>query len=185
MVKNRIAFWNSRIEALAGLESRGIGRVLSHERHNGGIQAYVQMMFFWFSVNTSATNIITALLGPLLFRLGWKDCVCLVVFANALAACGPAYISIFGPVSGNRTMVLGRYIMGYWPSKLICLLVLLNEIGWGIIGCIITGQMISAVNGHISIAVGCVLSALCIGAIATFGIRLLHAVERCDPPRAR
>ena len=69
--------------------------------------------------------------------------------------------------------------MGYWPSKLIAVLNLIQQIGWGIIGCIIAGQMFSAVNGHgLSIAVGCVISALCIGLVATFGIRLVHRFER-------
>ena len=68
--------------------------------------------------------------------------------------------------------------MGYWPSRLICLLAVVNEIGWGIIGCIIAGQMFSAVNGGLSIAFGCVISALLTGVIATFGIGLVHMVER-------
>lgn len=70
--------------------------------------------------------------------------------------------------------------MGYWPSKIICLLNIINQLGWGIIGSIIAGQMFSAVNGAgLSIAVGCVISALCIGLIATFGIAILHTYERC------
>lgn len=70
--------------------------------------------------------------------------------------------------------------MGYWPSKLACILNLIMQIGWGIIGCIIAGQMFSAVNGKgLSIAVGCVISALCIGLLATFGIAILHKFERC------
>ena len=69
--------------------------------------------------------------------------------------------------------------MGYWPSKIICVFNILNQIGWGVVGCIIAGQMFSAVNGSgMSIAVGCVVSALCIGVIAIFGIGLLHFYER-------
>ena len=70
--------------------------------------------------------------------------------------------------------------MVYWPSKLPCILNIIMQLGWGIIGCIITGQMLSAINGAgLSIAVGCVISALCIGLIATFGIGIVHTVERC------
>ena len=72
--------------------------------------------------------------------------------------------------------------MGYWPSKIICLLNVINQLGWGIIASIIAGQMFSAVNGAgLSIAVGCVISALCMGLIATFGIAILHTYERCAP----
>ena len=69
--------------------------------------------------------------------------------------------------------------MGYWPAKLACILNIILQIGWGIIGCIVAGQMLSAVNGGgLSIAVGCVVSALCIGFIATFGIAIVHTFER-------
>ena len=67
--------------------------------------------------------------------------------------------------------------MGFWPSKVICLLGIINEIGWGIIGCIIAGQLFSAVGAK-SIAVGCAVTALLIGVIATFGIRILNAMGR-------
>lgn len=69
--------------------------------------------------------------------------------------------------------------MGYWPSKLACILNLIMQVGWGIIGCILAGQMFSAVNGAgLSIAVGCVISALCIGVIATFGIAIVNTYEK-------
>lgn len=69
--------------------------------------------------------------------------------------------------------------MGYWPSKLACILNIILQIGWGIIGCITAGQMFSAINGSLSIAVGCVVTALCIGLVATFGIAIIHSIERC------
>ena len=59
--------------------------------------------------------------------------------------------------------------MGYWPSKLACILNLILQVGWGIIACILVGQMLSAINGAgLSIAVGCFIGALLIGLIATF-----------------
>ena len=105
VLKGRVARWNEKIESLAGLEARGITRVLPGEKHNGGIRGYVQMFLLWFGINIVVLNIITGLLGPLIFALGWKDCVCIAIFANMLSCCGPAYTSTFGPQSGNRTMV--------------------------------------------------------------------------------
>ncbi|KAI4198607.1 MAG: hypothetical protein LQ350_005198 [Teloschistes chrysophthalmus] len=175
----RLAAWNFKVERLAGLEARGITRVLHEEKHGGGLHGHVQMFLLWFSINLCANNIITGLFGPLVFGLGWKDSICIAIFACALGSCGPAYTSTFGPESGNRTMILGRYVMGYWPSKLICVLNQIQQIGFGILGCIISGQIISAVNGGgLTIAVGRVISALCIGLIATFGIAILHTYER-------
>lgn len=100
-----LAYWNAKVEGLAGLEARGITRVLPEEKHDSGKKDYLQMLALWFSMNLVVTCIIAGLLGPLVFQLGWVDCVCIVIFANALSACAPSYISTFGPESGNRTMV--------------------------------------------------------------------------------
>ena len=66
---------------------------------------YLQMFTLWFSINVVVNNLAVGFLGPLVFQLGWVDCVCLVLFANALSSCGTAYTGTFGPQSGNRTMV--------------------------------------------------------------------------------
>ena len=76
---------------------------------------YLQMFTLWFSINVVVNNLAVGFLGPLVFNLGWVDCVCLVLFANALSACGAAYTGTFGPESGNRTMVCSglKHTAGY------------------------------------------------------------------------
>lgn len=105
LLKGRLAVWNDKVEGLSGLEARGIRRVMPDEKTGGGLCVYIQMFLLWFSINLVAINITTGLLGPLLFELGWVDSVCIVVFAIMISACGPAYTSTFGPLSGCRTMV--------------------------------------------------------------------------------
>ena len=130
-------------------------------------------------MNLCVISLVPGFLGPLVYNLGWTDCVYIAIFANALAACGPAYTATFGASSGLRTMILGRFFMGYWPAKLASLLNIIMQTGWGIIGAILVGQMLSAVNGGgMTIAVGCVVGALGIGLLATFGLGILHAYER-------
>lgn len=104
-LKGKFANWNAKVEGLSGLEARGITRVSSEEKQAGGRNDYLQMVALWFTMNLTAANIITGLLGPLVFQLGWVDSVCIVIFATALSSCGPSYTSTFGPESGNRTMV--------------------------------------------------------------------------------
>ena len=119
------------------------------------------MFALWFGMEISVINLVLGFLGPQIFALGWVDCVSITIFANALAAAGLAHTATFGPRSGLRTMVLGRYFMGYWPAKLACLLNVIMQTGWGIIGCIIAGRMISAVKGgRLTISVCCVIDAL-------------------------
>lgn len=122
-----LAAWNSKVEALAGLEARGITRVLHEEKHEGGLQGHIQMFLLWFSINLCANNIITGLFGPLVFGLGWKDSICVMIFACALGSCGPAYTSTLGPESGNRTMVSPR---GEAPVSFLMQFGQLRAMGW-------------------------------------------------------
>ena len=105
VLKGRLARFSDWVEALSGLEARGISRVLPEQKHDRSIMGYLQMFSLWFGIDLVVTNLVTGLLGPLLFSLGWVDCVCCVIFANALSCCGTSYIATFGPQSGNRTMV--------------------------------------------------------------------------------
>jgi len=72
--------------------------------------------------------------------------------------------------------------MGYWPSKLCCLLNIVIMVGYGLIDCIIGGQILSAVSGgKMSIIVGIVIVAFISWVVAVFGMAIFHAYERCDP----
>lgn len=46
--------------------------------------------------------------------------------------------------------------MGWWPSKLIVILNLIQMLGYGLIDCVVGGQILSAVSphGNMTVAVG-------------------------------
>ena len=111
-VPRTFARWNTRIESLAGLEARGIARVPREERQKGSAGGYAQMAILWFSVNVSANNLALGFLGPLLFDLGFTDSAMMATFGCLLGSVVTAYMSIWGPQSGNRTMVC--YQLSTW-----------------------------------------------------------------------
>ena len=105
----------------------------------------------------------------------YRCCLFGTLFGSACAG----YISAYGPASGNRTLVVARYVMGWWPAKLCVLLNWVIEIGYGLVDCLIAGLILSAVNGgNMTVIVGIVVSALITWVVATFGIRWFHAFER-------
>ena len=77
-------------------------------------------------------------------------------------------------------MILARYTMGYYPSKLIVLLNLINLVGYALIDTVVAGQILAAVNpsAHLSIVVGIIIVALVTWAITTFGYHIFHYYER-------
>jgi hypothetical protein len=105
--------WNNKIEGLAGLEARGITRVLPSERQNATLMGYFQMAFLWFSANITANNLAVGFLGPLLFGLGFTDAVLIAVGGCFVGTVMTAYMSIWGAQSGSRTMVSFAVLLSY------------------------------------------------------------------------
>ena len=102
---NALARWNAKIESLAGLEARGVVRVPPDQRYEASTFGLVQMALLWFSANLTANNLTLAMLGPLVYELSFVDSALCAVFGGVLGSCGAAYMSTWGPVSGNRTLV--------------------------------------------------------------------------------
>ena len=113
--------WNNRIENLAGLEARGIARVMPDERQQASTSGYVQMALLWFSANITANNLILGLLGPLVFQLSFLDSALCTVFGALLGSLATAYMGIWGARSGHRTMVCflsDRWVRGDFAKLL-------------------------------------------------------------------
>lgn len=69
--------------------------------------------------------------------------------------------------------------MGYTPSKICCLLNIVILVGYGMIDCVIGGQILSAVSGgRMSIIVGIVIVALISWIVAVFGMAVFHHYQR-------
>jgi NCS1 nucleoside transporter family len=161
------------------LEARGIERVEPDERQDLRLLGYSQVAIMWFSVNLAANNITLGMLGPAVFTLGFLDACMTGIFGAFVGSLVVAYIATFGPKSGNRTMIFSRYITGWWPSKIVVLLNIVVLLGYGMIDCVVAGQILSAVSGNsMSVVVGIIIVALIAWAITTFGYQIFHYYER-------
>ncbi|KAG6015892.1 hypothetical protein E4U41_004547 [Claviceps citrina] len=177
--ESKMRHLNARIENLAGFEARGISRVLPEERQARSAAGDVQLALMWYSANISLNNLAAAMLGPLTYQLGFLDCAVCAVLGAFVGSLTTAYMSIWGPQSGNRTMVVLRFFMGYWPSKILCLLNIILMIGYATIDGIIGGQVLSAVSdGEMTIVVGIMLVSVVCWVVAVFGMAVFHKYER-------
>ena len=102
---NKLRQFNDWIEGLSGFEARGITRVQPEERNPPSLWDDVSVGLLWFSANISMNNLAVGLFGPYVFGLGFLDSAMCAVFGSLLGALSTAYMSIWGPQSGNRTMV--------------------------------------------------------------------------------
>ncbi|RAK74022.1 purine-cytosine permease family protein [Aspergillus fijiensis CBS 313.89] len=162
------------------LEKRGIERVPETERHSSVTTAdYLKMGVLWFSTSITANNVAVGMYGPLGYSLSFVDSALCATFGSFLGAAGVAYMATFGPLSGNRTMVVARYFMGYYPSKIACLLNIIIMLGYGMIDCLVGGQILAAVaDGKMTVVVGIIIVAIITWLVVVFGMKPFHAYER-------
>lgn len=162
------------------IEARGIQRVEDHEKHKTSILAYLQVFVLWVSINLVVNNVTLGMLGPAVYGLSFTDSSLCASFGALVGAVPVAWIATWGPLSGIRTMVFGRYAMGWWPSKLIVILNILQMLGYSLIVAIIGGQVLSAVspNGSMSVVVGIIIIVIIVWLVTTFGIAVFHYYER-------
>ncbi|TWU74185.1 hypothetical protein ED733_001554 [Metarhizium rileyi] len=178
-VPSKLRKIHKQVENLAGFEARGITRVLPEERQPPSRSSDIQVAIMWYSANISLNNLAAGMLGPLAYELGFLDCAMCAVFGALVGSLTTAYMSIWGPQSGNRTMVILRFFMGYWPSKLLCFLNIILMIGYATIDGIIGGQVLSAVSGgKMTVIVGIVVVSVVSWVVAVFGMALFHRYER-------
>ncbi|SMR43477.1 unnamed protein product [Zymoseptoria tritici ST99CH_3D1] len=161
-------------------EARGVQRVLPAERNPTSTFGFLQIMLMWMSINMTAVVIVLGFLGPITFSLSFKDASLLAVFGAIVGATPVAYIATFGPRSGNRTMILTRYITGWWPSKVIVILTLIILMGYVLLDAVIGGQILSAVspNASLSVIVGIVIVCILTWIVTAFGYCVFHHFER-------
>ncbi|KAI1384264.1 putative vitamin B6 transporter [Hypoxylon trugodes] len=173
---NRLEKLANRFDKIFGVEARGIQHVPESMRTGKPtVRDYVRMWSIWFSANCTAVQFTAGILGPVTYGLGFTDAMLLCTFGTIFGSVCSAYTSTFGALSGNRTLVVARFTMGYWPAKLAALFNIVINLGYGLIDCIVSGQLLSAVSGGtMSPIVGIVVTALITLGVSIFGTKVLH-----------
>ncbi|PKX95649.1 putative purine-cytosine permease [Aspergillus novofumigatus IBT 16806] len=171
--------WTLRLCRLAGVETQGIQRVAVDSRQPAGPDDYTRIFLLWLNSSLTANNIIVGLYGPSYYGLDLATASVCGVFGSILGSIAVAYMSTWGPRSGHRTLVVTRYFLGYYPSKICCFLNILTMLGYGMVNCILGGQIIFTIsNGQTPVTVGIVVVAVLTWCIATFGMNLFHLWSR-------
>ncbi|KAH8646142.1 nucleoside transporter family [Xylariales sp. PMI_506] len=175
--------WRSYVARVAEsnwIELRGIQRVQPEEQAEfAGAHSYVQMLFLWSSANMTANNLALGFLGPIAYGLSFTDSALCAVFGALAGSMGTAFMGTWGPISGLRTMIAARYTMGWWPSRICVLLNIVIMLGYGMIDCVIGGQIISAVaGGNLTVVAGIIVVAVLSLVLTVFGLPLFHIYER-------
>lgn len=93
------------IASLKNVESRGIEPIPIENREPITSSTVLHMLLMWFSMTLATNNIIVGSMGTLVLGLSFKDAALCAVFGCLAGNCIIGFISIWGPKSGNRTLV--------------------------------------------------------------------------------
>ncbi|KXG46411.1 Permease, cytosine/purines, uracil, thiamine, allantoin [Penicillium griseofulvum] len=171
--------WQRWIASMKNVESRGIEPIPIENREQITPSTILHMLLMWFSMTLATNNIVVGSMGTLVLGLSFRDAALCAVFGCLAGNCTVGFISIWGPRSGNRTLIVARYFMGYYPSKACIILNLFTNIGYSMVNSVVGGQILSVVSGgHLSVIVGIIIVAVSSWAMAIFGMKIFQLYER-------
>lgn len=158
-----------------GVEAQGPARVLPNERER---PQYWTMISLWASGTMNLSAFATGFIGSEL-GLDLKRTIVITIFATLLGGMVTAWCATQGPKTGLRQVSIARYSIGWYPSKLIAVLNVVEQLGWASVAAITGGLALTAVSdGTISLALGVVLVAV-IGTLISFiGLRAVLNYEK-------
>ena len=161
-----------------GLEAEPVERKLPEQRRATSWSQQLNIIFLWASANITLSPFSSGFLGWE-FGLSLKESLLCCVFGTLIGSCAPAYCATFGAATGLRQMSVSRYSFGWYPSKLITLVNVVQQIGWSAVGVITGGLALEAVaDGHLSVAVGIIIISVVVLVIGMLGLRVILLYER-------
>ncbi|KAJ5125905.1 Ribosome biogenesis protein ENP2 [Penicillium atrosanguineum] len=171
----KVRYYEDLLDRKLGIESHSLDRVHPENRNSPSLPV---MAFMWASATMNISCFSTGFLGRQ-FGLSLGETIPIVIFATLLGAMVTGWCATMGPGTGLRQVAISRYSLGYYPSSIIALLNVIEQLGWASVNCITGGLALNAVSdGHVSIAVGVVIIA-CVSLLFSFvGLRGVLLYEK-------
>lgn len=135
------------------------------------------LFFLFFACNFNLVAFSQGTAGPIIFGLGLRDSLLIILLANLIFAAVPAYMSIFGPKLGLRGMILARFSWGYYGAKIPSVLTMFSEQGFVILNAVVGSQILGTVSHklHRSVCIG--LMGFMTLLVTLFGCNVVHMFE--------
>ncbi|GAA5876977.1 hypothetical protein JCM16303_006356 [Sporobolomyces ruberrimus] len=160
-----------------GVEVRGVERVPPNERHHTTVY---DAGYLWGSANMTISTFSLGTLATSVYGLSATDACLTALFFNLLTTLPVALFSCWGKSTGLRQMMIGRFSFGpiwiWFPIILNCVAC----VGWSTINTIVGASALRAVSDSHKLPepAGIVIIAIVTLAVALFGYRYVHAIER-------
>lgn len=176
----RLRSFEEAMDRRLGVESHGIARKRPEDKdpqfavwHNQAV-----MFLLWMSATMNLSCFATGFLGWE-FGLDLNRNIAIIVFATLLGSAVTGWCATMGPGTGLRQVSISRYSMGWWPSKVIAALNVVEQVGWSSVGSITGGLALSAVSdGKVGSELGVTIAAVLGFAISFVGLKAVFQYEK-------
>lgn len=172
--------YEEALDRKLGVEAHGIDRKRPEDRDPNYARWSNQMVMFalWASGTMNLSCFATGFLGWE-FGLDLRQSILIIVFSTLIGASVTGWCATMGAPTGLRQISISRYSLGWWPSKVMAALNVVEQIGWSSTGSITGGIALSAVSdGRIGSALGVVICAVIGLLISFFGLRVVFSYEK-------
>ncbi|CAK7266464.1 hypothetical protein SEPCBS57363_002105 [Sporothrix epigloea] len=176
----KLRSYENAMDRMIGVESAGITRRRPEDRDPTYARWSNQavMYLLWMSTTMNLSCFTTGFLGWE-FGLDLNRSIALIISATILGSAVTGWCATMGPSMGLRQVSISRYSMGWWPSKIIAALNVVEQVGWSSVGSITGGLALSAVsNGKIGSQLGVVIAAVAGFIISFVGLRAVFSFEK-------
>lgn len=165
-----------KLAAKINAETKGIDLVTDDEKTDDSLLNAASM---WFSANMVIASFSLGALGITTFGLSFFQCIMVIVFFSLLGGLPVAFFSLFGVKLGLRQMVLTRFLLGNYGSRIFAFINMVACVGWGAVNIMASAQLLHIVNnGALPPWAGCLILVLCTVLVTFFGYKVIHAYEK-------
>ncbi|KAI1085237.1 permease for cytosine/purines, uracil, thiamine, allantoin-domain-containing protein [Whalleya microplaca] len=156
---SRLRGYEEALDRKLGVESHSIERKLPEHKNPAyaGWSKQFGIFTFWvatcFNISCFATGFLGWELG-----LDLKQSILITIFGTSVGGVVACWCATMGPPTGLRQVSICRFSFGWYPSKLIAVLNIIQEVGWAASGSITGGLALSAVSdGKVGTALGVII----------------------------
>jgi NCS1 nucleoside transporter family len=130
-----------------------------------------------YVLNSPAT-FATGALGSV-YGLGFWDTFAVIILVNFTFSWVVGFFGCLGPITGLRTISIGRFSFGIWGTRILVILNLCGMIGWSSVNSIAGAQVLNELSdGKCPLWVGNLIIGVITAVICFFGYFAVHMFER-------
>lgn len=165
-----------RIAHKLNAETKGIELVSDEEKTD---TSFWNLATMWLSANLVIATFSLGALGITVFGLAFGQAVLVIIFFSILGAFSVGFFSIFGSALGLRQMLLSKFLIGDYATRLFAAINVVACVGWGAVNIMSSAQLLHIVNnGALPPWAGCIILVVCTVLVTFFGYHVIHIYEK-------